>query len=171
MVTRKIDKIYLHCSYSEWGSVGDIRAWHTGPPQNWSDVGYHYVIDNQFNTYLQFKNCMVARANPQARGKERLYSTLTDGCVHEGRPISIQGAHVKNDNANSIGICYIGISPTAMQLSAMLTLCKHLCVEYAISVDKVLGHYEYWTEASEKPAKTCPNIVMKSFRLMLEVIM
>lgn len=79
MITRKIDKIIVHCSATREGQhidVDTIRDWHVNG-RGWSDIGYHYVI------YL-------------------------DGTVHPGRPIERAGAHTKGQNANSIGICYIG---------------------------------------------------------------
>lgn len=36
------------------------------------------------------------------------YVVYADGTVHEGRPITVPGAHVQGYNANSIGVCYIG---------------------------------------------------------------
>ena len=79
MITRKIDKIIIHCSATREGQhidVDTIRDWHVNG-RGWSDVGYHYVI------YL-------------------------DGTVHPGRPVERSGAHTKGQNSNSIGICYIG---------------------------------------------------------------
>jgi len=79
MVTRKIDKIIVHCSATREGQhidVDTIRDWHVNG-RGWSDIGYHYVI------YL-------------------------DGTVHPGRPLQRSGAHTKGQNSNSIGICYIG---------------------------------------------------------------
>lgn len=79
MVTRKINKIIVHCSATREGQhidVDTIRDWHVNG-RGWSDIGYHYVI------YL-------------------------DGTVHPGRPIERSGAHTKGQNSNSIGICYIG---------------------------------------------------------------
>ena len=79
MITRKIDKIIVHCSATREGQhidVDTIRDWHVNG-RGWSDIGYHYVI------YL-------------------------DGTVHPGRPIERSGAHTKGQNSNSIGICYIG---------------------------------------------------------------
>lgn len=79
MITRKIDKIIIHCSATREGQhidVDTIRDWHVNG-RGWSDVGYHYII------YL-------------------------DGTVHPGRPVERSGAHTKGQNSNSIGICYIG---------------------------------------------------------------
>ena len=44
---RDLNRIILHCSATEAGrptTVDEIRRWHTTPPRNWSDIGYHYVI-------------------------------------------------------------------------------------------------------------------------------
>ena len=44
---RKIDKIIIHCSATPEGravTVEEIRKWHTSPPNNWNDIGYHYII-------------------------------------------------------------------------------------------------------------------------------
>ena len=79
MITRKIDKIIIHCSATREGQhidVDTIRDWHVNG-RGWSDVGYHYIL------YL-------------------------DGTVHPGRPVERSGAHTKGQNSNSIGICYIG---------------------------------------------------------------
>lgn len=36
------------------------------------------------------------------------YVIYQDGSIHTGRPLEKNGAHVKDHNAHSIGICYIG---------------------------------------------------------------
>lgn len=44
---REIREIIVHCTATAEGkdfTVADIRKWHTSPPNNWSDIGYHYVI-------------------------------------------------------------------------------------------------------------------------------
>jgi len=44
---RKIEKIIIHCTATKENKdfdVEDIRKWHTSPPRNWSDIGYHYLI-------------------------------------------------------------------------------------------------------------------------------
>jgi len=51
---RKLNEVIIHCSatHPDWmigrdiaEKVGEIRRWHISPPRNWSDIGYHYVID------------------------------------------------------------------------------------------------------------------------------
>jgi N-acetylmuramoyl-L-alanine amidase len=47
MNPRKIDWIIIHCAATPPSrdiGVVEIRRWHTSPPNNWSDVGYHHVI-------------------------------------------------------------------------------------------------------------------------------
>lgn len=44
---RKIDELIIHCSDSPDHldiGVEEIRKWHTDPPRNWDDIGYHFVI-------------------------------------------------------------------------------------------------------------------------------
>lgn len=44
---RSLRRIIIHCSATREGeevSVETIRNWHTSPPRNWSDIGYHFVI-------------------------------------------------------------------------------------------------------------------------------
>lgn len=46
-IVRPISKIIVHCSdtYARMNTTAeDIRKWHTSPPRNWSDIGYHFVI-------------------------------------------------------------------------------------------------------------------------------
>lgn len=51
---RPLHEIIVHCSATqpnwahdksaEW-KVQEIRRWHMSTPRNWSDIGYHYIID------------------------------------------------------------------------------------------------------------------------------
>ena len=44
---RQITKIIIHCTATTEGrevDVEEIRKWHTEPPRNWSDIGYHFHI-------------------------------------------------------------------------------------------------------------------------------
>lgn len=44
---REFKRIILHCTATPPDMHVDaekIREWHTSPPRNWSDIGYHYVI-------------------------------------------------------------------------------------------------------------------------------
>ena len=83
------------------------------------------------------------------------YVIYLDGTVHEGRPVSLPGAHCKGHNEHSIGICYIGgydadtFEPkdtrTPQQRKAMLELIKKLKKRYpGVTIH---GHNEYSDKA------------------------
>lgn len=139
---RKIKKIVLHCTATEYGkdySVNDIRKWHIR--RGFKDVGYHYVI--------------------------RL-----DGTLEVGRPVSQIGAHCVSpgDKSNwfnrfSIGIAYVGgllhRSPsntiTDSQLRTLVDLVHSLCIIYDLDVDlHVICH-------NEVANKACPCFNIRWF--------
>lgn len=129
---RELKRIIFHCSATEDGkdyTVETIRRWHTSPPRNWRDIGYHYVI-------------------------------YRDGSIHQGRPIDQQGAHTRGENADSVGICYIGgvrdgkatDTMTMNQEIAWLKLVHSLRTVFGpLSIH---GHNEYANKA-------CPSFIVK----------
>lgn len=75
---RKIDKIIIHCSDSDYKHHNDIsviKEWHL--QRGFNDVGYHYFIKS-------------------------------DGEIQIGRKLNTPGAHCFGENAKSIGICLHG---------------------------------------------------------------
>jgi N-acetylmuramoyl-L-alanine amidase len=138
---REVKKIILHCSDSDYGTASLIRKWHT-KERGWSDIGYHYVITNGVQ-----ESC-------------RPYKPEDDGVIQDGRPLEIQGAHVKGHNSDSIGICLIGTHHfTAKQLyDALPTLLQILLATYELTYADVYGHNEF------DPHKTCPNFNVNTLR-------
>ncbi len=130
---RKINKIIVHCSDSEFGSREIIDKWHR--QRGWDEIGYHFVI-----------------VNGRVKSGET-YLDADDGRVEEGRSIEKRGAHCYGHNKDSIGVCLIGKRHfTALQLcKALPELLKDLMDKYDISVDNVYGHREF------NRGKTCPN--------------
>jgi N-acetyl-anhydromuramyl-L-alanine amidase AmpD len=67
------------------------------------------------------------------------------GRVWEGRPVDQQGAHVKGDNVDSIGVCLCGNfeeeKPLESQIKALTQLILDLCERFGKL--KVLGHREF----------------------------
>ena len=158
---REINKIYFHCSDSKWGDLPTIRKWHTdSPPQGrgWKEIGYHFLITNQFPTYPSLKD-----NNPKWE---------YDGKIWKGRNIEKIGAHVKGDNANSIGICLVGTGFfTKLQLESARDLCVLLAQGFGLALGTdILGHYEYWLNLKppQIPQKSCPNLKMNEFRMALK---
>ena len=87
-----------------------------------------------------------------------------DGSVHKGRPIERSGAHTTGQNANSIGIAYVGgitndgkktpkDTRTPAQRVAIVQLVKELKAQFGQNVT-VHGHNEF-------AAKACPSFKVK----------
>lgn len=68
-----------------------------------------------------------------------------DGKVRNGRKVEIQGAHVKKDNVDSIGICVCGNfeirKPNRLQIKALKLLICKLCKKFGEL--KILGHKDF----------------------------
>lgn len=85
------------------------------------------------------------------------YVIELDGQMKEGRPLEVVGAHVRGQNNNSIGICYVGGCDEQMKPKNTLNKCQE---EQLIAVLKWLkekfpkatihGHNEF-------AAKDCPS--------------
>lgn len=143
---RKINKIILHC---------------TATPE-----GHDYTV-------AQIRDWHVKGNGWQDIGYH--FVIYRDGSVHAGRPIEKIGAHTSGQNANSIGIVYVGgvedrkddkgrynfpkDTRTAAQKAALVRLVNQLCVQYGLNPKRdVYGHYEF----ANKP---CPCFdVKKEFR-------
>ena len=87
------------------------------------------------------------------------YVVRRDGAIESGRPEWMVGAHCKNHNAHSIGVCYEGgldirgqpaDTRTAEQKAAMRQLLEDLHRRYPRAV--IVGHHDL------NPHKACPCI-------------
>ena len=123
---RKINKIILHCSATKEGKVFTAKDIDTWHKQQ----GYKCIGYH--------------------------YVILLDGTIQMGRMDAEVGAHVVGQNANSIGVCYIGgldlsgkakDTRTAAQRLALKTLVSKLRQQYPNAT--VHGHNEF-------AAKACP---------------
>lgn len=121
---RKIDKIILHCAATK--------------------EGQHFTVED------------IDRWHKQ-RGFNKIgyhFVIYLDGSVHKGRDIAEIGAHCLGQNANSIGICYIGgldangkpkDTRTDAQKAALKTLVDDLSVKYPSAT--IHGHNEFANKA------------------------
>ena len=138
---RKIDLIVLHCSFSRFGNATLIDEWHK--ERGWRGIGYHYVIQNGYPDEESFK-------------LKRPHFNL-DGEIEEGRPVDRIGAHVRDHNRNSLGICLIGKrSFTGLQFRSLHRLIDRISKEHPEA--RLVGHYELLTK--NDPPKSCPDIDM-----------
>ena len=80
-----------------------------------------------------------------------------DGEIHPGRPLEKAGAHCRNHNAHSIGICYEGgldaaccpkDTRTLEQRGSLLALLRELRRQFPKAL--IVGHHDL------NPAKACP---------------
>ena len=87
------------------------------------------------------------------------YVVRRDGTIEPGRPEWMVGAHCKNHNAHSIGICYEGglnirgqpdDTRTEAQKAAMRRLLEELHQRYPRAI--IIGHHDL------NPLKDCPCI-------------
>lgn len=91
------------------------------------------------------------------------YVIYLDGSIHEGRPLENVGAHTLGENANSIGICYIGgmdkdnkhpkDTRTQEQKESLIKLVADLKKEFPEVT--VHGHNEFANKA-------CPSFNVKN---------
>lgn len=79
------------------------------------------------------------------------YLIYLDGSIHQGRPIDQVGAHCKDHNTGTIGICYVGgllsnkktgDTRTNEQKKALTELIKALKICFP-TITKVRGHRDY----------------------------
>lgn len=130
---RPITEIIVHCADTKEGKdfkAADIKSWHTAKP-------------------------------PQGNGWKDIgyhYVVDLDGTIEQGRPLDQVGAHTKDHNAKTIGICYVGgrdangnvkDTRTAAQKAAIEKLIKALKTCFP-TITKVRGHRDY-------AAKACPS--------------
>ncbi|MCD4848551.1 MAG: peptidoglycan recognition protein family protein [Candidatus Aegiribacteria sp.] len=112
-----INRIVVHHSATATGSARVFRAFHRAV-NGWVDIGYHFVIGN---------------------------GTMSeDGEVEEGRPQWAVGAHAREHNADTIGICLVGnfsdTYPTEDQMKSLGKLLKSLLSEYDLSSSSIILH-------------------------------
>lgn len=131
---RVITKIILHVSDSpDSRDIGaaEIKKWHVDPP-------------------------------PKGNGwKDIGYHEVVrrDGTLERGRPYDQAGAHTKNHNSDSLGICWVGRSKyTSLQYLTLLNIVKVLLASHGLKTTDVYGHAEL------NPGKSCPNLDMNKFR-------
>jgi hypothetical protein len=140
-----IERLYIHCSASAFGSQVLINRWHIS--RGFRRTGYNYVIGNGF-----------------PHDQENYFKFL-DGEIETARPDWTMAAAVKGDNRNTAHICLVGMPGefTIAQIKSAMIVCRHYIRE-GLDIYNVLGHYEYWVRKQEKPHKSCPGINMDKFR-------
>jgi len=99
----------------------------------------------------------LQRAHQGGRGWIDIgYHFLIDGTgqIWEGRPVTVVGAHVLDNNEGTIGISIMGDfhppknqRPTPAQLDSLVRLARQLSRAYRIPADRIKGHRDQETTA------------------------
>ncbi|NOQ22104.1 MAG: hypothetical protein GQ565_05575 [Candidatus Aegiribacteria sp.] len=131
----KVNSLVIHHSATATGSARVFRALHRAV-NGWIDIGYHFVIGN---------------------------GTLSfDGEIEPGRPVWSVGAHAREHNRDSIGICLVGnfceTSPTAKQMASLTDLLRKLLKDLCLSRSGILLHRDVPGCRTECPGD---NLTMK----------
>lgn len=113
--------------------VKEIQKLHQGPKRNWSDIGYHFLIDAGGNLY---------QGRPFFAG-----SILNDV------PRLAMGAHVLNQNSRKIGICLLGCFhpkdtgcndiPTVAATDSLRHILQFLLNAYGVPASKIATHRDF----------------------------
>lgn len=113
------------------------------------------VRPNQTSSARQIDEWHRARGLPNGIGYH--YVIRRDGTIEPGRPEYMVGAHCKNHNRHSIGVCYEGgldangnpaDTRTDAQRASLNALLKDLLVSYPRAL--IVGHHDL------NPMKACP---------------
>lgn len=125
--------IILHHSLTkDSGTVswGAIRRYHT-QDKWWSDIGYHFGIEDVGSHYEIFAGRMPDEAGAH--------------CTHQGM------------NRKSVGICCVGnfdaVEPPYEQLMRCLKLVRYLSAVWGIRKENVLGHREVALDGRSCPGR------------------
>jgi hypothetical protein len=153
-MSQQITRIVVHCSDSKFGDVELIRKWHTDPPRNWKDIGYHYVICNGYPKSLRDE------FNPEYNGLLQAGRKLDSDSFIDAEEV---GAHAGGAcNFNSIGICMIGVNKfTLEQFDTLYTILRRWYKQ--IPTIDIIGHY-----AVPNSGKTCPNFDVDPIEVLVK---
>jgi hypothetical protein len=141
---RPISEIIIHCTATraDWWAdktaaqkVAEVRKWHTTAPRNWSDIGYHFLID---------RDGTVAEGRPIERigAHVKYHNTGSIG-------ISLFGGHGGEKDGS------FEDNFTEEQGAALRRLVSRLQAEYGPGL-KLSGHQEYANKA-------CPCFDVRSW--------
>lgn len=141
---RWINEIIVHCTATrpEWMAgkpsaqkIAEIRRWHTSPPLNWRDIGYHYLIDRDGTVQT---GRPLEQTGAHVRGK----NTGTIG-------VALIGGHGSSETDR------FAEHFTPEQDAALRKLIEELEVRFP-AIHRVSGHNEY-------AAKACPGFTVRAW--------
>ena len=149
---RKITKIFIHHSASNFGDVKLIEQWHK--ERGFSTIGYHFVVLNGYRNSKDYKEGKINQSEI--------------GLIEKGLDTGKVGIHVAGHNTCSVGICLIhfDMAYTDKQLESYRSFTAQLAMVYGIKADDVLGHYEV-----DRKKPLCPSLNMDVERAIIKEMM
>ena len=85
---RPITSIIIHCTATPPTldiGVDEVRQWHMSPPNNWSDIGYHYVIRRDGAVDMG-RDIRVAGAHAVGHNAKSIGIALVGGVDEQNQP-------------------------------------------------------------------------------------
>jgi LysM repeat protein len=122
-------------NHNKMGSVRRITIHHTGEHAGLAGLSDREVI-RRIENYHRNERKWAAIGYHYIIGK--------DGTVYEGRPATIQGAHVASNNKNNLGISVMGDFhrrlPTDAQIQALVALTSQQRRRFGVTSRNIYGH-------------------------------
>jgi len=150
---RRIDRIYIHHSWSRFGDAEEIHEWHINRKPPFKEIGYNVVV-----------NIGDMPIRPDVG--------FPAGIIQLGRSVNKTPAGVRGDNSHSINGCTVGNFDTldengnpgespdsaGAREKATALLAVTYCRKLNLPVGQVLGHWEAkFVPGVPDPHKSCPG--------------
>ena len=140
-----------------------LEAIHISTKYNWQYIAIHHTVSGQFWTTMEkIKQWHLARRPPFLREGYN-FGVDGNGKIEVGRPLNMQGAHVKYYNRVAIGVAIYGDfrtdKMTPKQKNSVLELAAKLQRVYKIGTSKFIGHGNF-----PRQHTSCPCLNMDKFR-------
>ena len=134
-------------SRGQWGA--EPIKWNHNPMNGINKITIHHT--SEYPGMDTLNDLQIVRKIAQFHREVRRWADIgyhyligRDGRIYEGRPVSIQGAHVRSGNENNLGISLIGDfshrSPNALQIRTISVFLAQQQRRYGIPNSRVYGH-------------------------------
>ncbi len=141
--------IVVHHSATDTGNAAEFDRIHRAPPNNFDELGYHFVIDN-------------GRGGPDGQVEVGSRWVKQKWGAHTG------GTPDNEYNEHGIGICLVGDfcdgMPSRAQLASLRRLIRYLCDRHGIPPHRVIGHCDAPAAATLCPGPTFHSYLVGTFR-------
>jgi len=157
----------------EWGAIPNKYPFKHHKP---SKITIHNIGSSESPIIPDFKGHESIQSIDRYHVKTKGWNAIgyhfiigTEGEIYEGRPETVVGAHVKNDNTNNIGIniyCNSNVEvPTDAQIKSLKDLLIYLTNKYNINDKRIYGHNQLGnTDCPGSNLKRILPVIFDTFR-------